>query len=129
MLFRLGKELENGRGNDAKRPFRTYEQVLQVISGVVLPQCAKAVPDASVCQYHLKPKDHVSGIPVSKHRRAAGIGRKIAADLAASFRRKRQWKQPIDLVGLLLGLLQNDPCLDGHCIAQRVNLPDPIQSR
>ena len=87
---RRGKELQHGRGDDAERAFGADEQLLQIVAGVVLAQTAQAVPDAPVGEHHFEAERQLARIAEAQHRGAAGVGRQVAADRAASFGRERQ---------------------------------------
>ena len=69
LLGRLGEQLEDRGGDDAERPLRADEQVLQVVARVVLLQALEAVPDAPVGQHHLEAEHQLARIAVSQHAR------------------------------------------------------------
>ena len=85
---RFGKELEHGGGDDSQCPLGAHEEVLEVVAGVVLPQRLEPVPDAPVGQHDFQAEHEVARIAVAKHADAAGVGRQVAADLAAALRGK-----------------------------------------
>ena len=90
-LHRGHREQLQGRGGDQpQRALGADEQLLQVVAGVVLAQAAQRGQDAAVGQHHLEPEHQVAHVAEAQHRGAAGIGRQVAADGAASFRRQRQ---------------------------------------
>ena len=79
---------QHRRGDDAERAFGADEQVFQVVAGIVLLQLVEVVHDAAVGQHHLDAEHMRARDAVRDRRRAAGIGREIAADGAGAFRRQ-----------------------------------------
>ena len=96
-LARLRKELDGRRGDDAERALAADEELLQIVAGIVLAQAREPVPDPPVGQHHLDPQGQFAGIAVAQDGDAAGIGREIAADLAAALGAEAQRKQPVGL--------------------------------
>ena len=99
---RFREELQGRGGNDPERAFAADKELLQIVAGVVLAQPAQTVPDPPVGQHDLEPQRQLAGIAVAQHRDAAGIGRQIAADLAAALGSEAQREQPVRLGGRLL---------------------------
>ena len=87
---RLRKQAQGRRGDDAERPFRADEKILEVIAAIVFAQAFQPVPDAAIGEHDLEPEGEIARAAVSQHRHAAGIGGEHAADLAASLRGKAQ---------------------------------------
>ena len=85
-------EPQHRGGDDAERAFGAEEQLLQVVAGVVLAQPAQAVPDAAVGQHHLETEHLLARGAVAQDVDAAGVGREVAADLAAAFCGERKRK-------------------------------------
>ena len=85
-----GKSFEHRRGHDAQRALRADEELLEVVAGVVLAQAAQAAVDAAVREHRFDAQRQLARVAVAQHRRAPGVGRKIAADRAAALRRERQ---------------------------------------
>ena len=81
---RLRKQLQHRRGDDAERAFGADEELLQIVAGVVLAQAAHQVEHAAVGQHDFEPQHQLARHAVAQHMHAAGIGRDIAADGAAS---------------------------------------------
>ena len=79
---RRRKQLQHSRGDDAERSFGADEELLERVARIVLAQRAQAVEDASIRQHHFQPEHQIPHRSVAQHRRATGIGRDIAADLA-----------------------------------------------
>ncbi len=86
--FRQREQLQHRAGDDAERAFRADEHLLQVIAGGILAQARHAVPDPPVRQHDLEAERELARRAVFQHVHAAGIGREVAADLAAAFRRE-----------------------------------------
>jgi hypothetical protein len=127
---RQREELQHRGGDDAERAFRADEEVLEVVAGIVLAELAQAVPDAAIGEDDLEAEAELAGIAIGDHRRAAGIGREIAADRAGTFRGEREREEPVRGLGRLLRLLQDDAGLDGHGVAggiDRADLVEPLQ--
>ena len=120
LLRRLGEELQDRGRDDAERPFRADEQVLQVVARVVLLEAPEAVPDAPVGQHHLEAERQLARVAVGQHADAAGVGGEVAADPAAALGGQAQREQPIDAVGRGLRLGQGEACFDRHGVACRV---------
>src|SRR5438270_425823 len=78
------------------------KQLLEIVAGVVLAQSAQAVPNASIGQHDLEAEHLFARGAVAQHIDAAGVGRQIAADLAAALRGKREGKEASRLVGRAL---------------------------
>ena len=78
-----------------ERAFGADEQRFDVVAGVVLAQALEPRQHAAVRQHHLQAEHQVAHHAVAQHRRAAGIGGQIAADLAAALRTQAQGKQPL----------------------------------
>ena len=125
-LARLRKQLDRRRGDDAERALAADEQLLQIVAGVVLAQPAQPVPDPPVGQYHLDPQGQLAGVAVAQHGDAAGIGRQIAADLAAALGAEAQRKQPVGLGGRLVQIGEDAAGLDRHREIDRVDRADPV---
>ena len=122
----FGKQLDRRRGDDAERALAADEQLLQIVAGVVLAQAPEPVPDAPVGQHHLDSQGEFAGIAVAQHRDAAGIGRNVAADLAAAFRTEAQRKQPVDRGRRLVQVGEDAAGLDGHREVDRIDRAYPV---
>ena len=77
-----------------ERALGADEELLQVVAGVVLAQRPQPVPHPAVGQHHLEPEHQVAHHAVAQHRRAAGVGREVAADGAGALGAERQREQP-----------------------------------
>jgi hypothetical protein len=126
---RAGEELEDRRGDDAQRAFAAQENLLQVVSGIVLAQPAQAVPYFAVGEHDFEAEHELTSIAVAQHRRAAGIGRQIAADRTASFGGERQREQHAGRRGRLLNAGQRHPRFNGHRRVVGVDRAHAIHSR
>ena len=129
MCARTREELQGRRRNQSQRAFGADEEMLQIVAGVVLAQGAQAVPDAAVGQHHFEAEAKLTRIAVAQHLHPAGIGREVAADGGAAFRRQRQRKQAIDLPCCLLYGMQGAAGLDRDRVVVRVDGADAIQAR
>ena len=85
---RTGKQLQHGSRDDAERAFAAEEQLLEVVTGIVLAQTFQAVPNAAICEHDFEAEHEVARIAVTQDRGAARIGRQVATDEAASFCRE-----------------------------------------
>ena len=82
--------------------------------------------DPAVGKHDFEAHHQLAGIAVAQDAGPAGIGRDIAADLAAAFGPQAQRKQASRRVGRLLGGLQDHPGLDGHGEVRRVDFPEAV---
>ena len=122
-------EPQHRRGDHAQRAFGADEQVLQIVAGVVLLQLVEIVEDAPVGEHHLDAQYMGPRDAVSERLGAAGIGRKVAADGAGSFRRQQLRVEAIDRGGRLARALQGDAGLAGDGVRRRVDLADAVEAR
>jgi hypothetical protein len=84
----IGKSLSTAAVMMPSVPSRRQE-VLQVVAGVVLAQAPESIPHAAVGKHDLEPEHQLARVAVAHHARAAGVGREVAADLAAALRAER----------------------------------------
>ena len=101
-LARLGKQLQGRGGDDPERAFAADEKMLQIVAGIVLAQPAQPVPDPPIRQHDFETQGQLARIAVAQYRNPAGIGRQIAADLAAALGAEAEREQPVGLGGCLL---------------------------
>ena len=87
---------QHRRGDDAERALGADEQVPQVVAGIVLLELVEVVQHAAVGEHHFEAEHMRARDAVGERRGAAGIGREIAADGAAAFRRQQMRKEPVD---------------------------------
>ncbi len=113
-LDRLGEKPQHRGGDDAERSLRADDEVLEIITRIVLAQRLQAVPHAPVGEHDFKPKGEIARAAVSEHGHAAGIGGEHAADLAASFRGEAQREQAPRARRHLLSLRKHEPRFDRH---------------
>jgi hypothetical protein len=125
---RLGEELDRGGGDDAKGALAADEKLLKVVAGVVLAKTPQPVPDLSVGQYDLETQGQLAGIAIAQHRDAAGIGRQIAADLAAALGTEAEREKPVGLGGGLLQIGEDAAGLDRHREIDRVDSADAVDA-
>ena len=84
---------------------------------------------APVGEHDFEPEHEIARHAIGQRAGAAGIGREIAADGAASFRAERQRKQAVDVGGGLLRLDEHDAGLAGHGVRRGVDLADLVHAR
>ena len=125
---RTRQQFQHGGGDHPERAFRADEQVFQVVAGIVLFQLVEIVQDAAVGQHHFEPERECARNAVSQRRRAAGIGREIAADGAGALRRQQQRIEPVD--GLRGGarIHQRDAGFAGDGVRHRIDFPDLVEA-
>ena len=114
------EKFEDSRGDDAKRTLGADEQLLEVVAGVVLAQSSEAAPDLAIREHDLEPEHEIARHAVAQHLDPAGVGRKIAADLAAPLRREAQREEPVGVLRRLLDGLQDAACLHRDREVERV---------
>src|SRR6202011_5219976 len=118
-----------GRGsNDPERALAADEELLQIVAGIVLAQAAQPVPDPPVREHDLEAQSQLARIAVAQYRDAAGIGRQIAADLAAALAAEAERKRPVGLGGGLVQMREDAAGLDGHCEIDRVDRADAVHA-
>ncbi len=100
----------------------------QIVAGVVLLQGAQAIPHAPIGEDHLEPEHQIARGAVCEHADAAGIGRQIAADLAAAFRGEAQRKHPSRSVRAGAHFAERYAGFDSHALARRIDVPDRLQA-
>ena len=127
-LARLGEELDRRGGDDAERALAADKELLQIVAGVVLAQPPQPVPDPPVGQYDLEAQGQLAGIAVAQYRDAAGVGRQIAADLAAPLGTEAQREQPVGLGRGLLQIGEDAAGLDRHRKIDRVDRADMVHA-
>src|SRR5687768_348291 len=93
------EEFASGCSDNAQRSFGADEQIAQIVTGIVLAQSAQPFHDLAVGQYDFKAQDEISSHAVTQNGSAAGIGRKIAAQLTSAFRAQAQREQTISGFG------------------------------
>ncbi len=96
---RLRKQLQAGRGDDSQRAFAADHQALEVVAGVVLAQWRQRRDHAAIGQHHFDAQRQVAHHSVAQDGGAAGIGGKVAADLAAAFGSQAQREQALRIGG------------------------------
>ena len=89
----LRVQAQHGCGDHAERAFGAEEELLQVVAGVVLAQAAQPIPHPAVGQHHFHAEHLLARGSIAQHVDPAGVGRKVAADLAAAFGGERERKQ------------------------------------
>ena len=125
----LREELENRCGDDAQRPLRTDEEVLQIVAGIVFFQLAQIVQHLAGRQHDFETEAEFARIAIGQHAGAASVGRKIAADLAGALRGERKGKKPIRLICDLVQLIEDDAGFHRYRIGERIDLAYAVQPR
>ncbi len=121
----MGK-LDRRGGDDAEGALAADEELLQVVAGVVLAQPPQPVPDAAIGQHDLEAQGQLAGIAVAQYRNPAGVGREIAADLAAPLGAEAQREQPVGRGLLQIG--KDAAGLDRHREIDRVDCTDMVHA-
>jgi hypothetical protein len=111
---RRGVQLEHGGGDDAERSFRADEEVLHVVTRVVLAQAAKAIPDPAIRKHDLDAENEIARVAEAQDGVAARVGREIAADRAAAFCSERQREHESLVCGGLLDERERHTGLHGQ---------------
>ena len=83
--------------------------------------------DAAVGQHHFEAERMRARDTVRDGRRAAGIGREIAADGAGAFRRQQLRIEPVGFGRRFARALQRDPGFDRHGVGDRIDLADLVE--
>ncbi len=125
-LARLWEELQGRRGEDAERALAADEELLQIVAGVVLAQPSEPVPNPAVGQHHLDPQGQLAGIAVAQDRDAAGVGREVAADLAAALGAEAERKKAVGRGGGFVQVGEDAAGLDRHREVDRVDRADAV---
>ena len=123
----LREKLESRRGNDAERAFRSEEQRLDIVTGVVLAQPREPLEHPPVRQHHLEPEHQLAHHPVAQHAGAAGIGREVAPDLTAPLGAQAERKEALGLIGRLLYLREDAAGFRHQRIVGRIEASDAVQ--
>ena len=127
-ILRLGPELQHRPGDDAERALGAQVEIAQVVAGVVLLERTQAVPDLARGRHDLEAEHEMAGVAVVQHLHAAGVGREVAADGAASLGGKAERKQAVVGRSGFLDGLQDHARLDGHRVADLVDLDDAVHA-
>ncbi len=120
-------QAQHRRGDDAERAFGADEKVLEVVAGIVLLQLVEIVQHAAVGQHDFEAQRMRARNAVGDRRGAAGIGREIAADGAAAFRRQQLRIEPVDFGRRFARTLQRDAGFDRHGVGDRIDLADLVE--
>jgi hypothetical protein len=118
---RQGEEFQDGGGDDSEGALGADEQMLEVITGIVLAQAAQAIPDLPARQNHLQAERQFTCVAVAQDLHTTGVGRQIAADLTTALGGQRQRKQSSDLAGCLLQCLQHAAGLGGQRVVRGID--------
>ncbi len=121
-----GVQPECQLGDDSQRSFRSDEEVLQVVPGIVLDQGAKPVPDPSIRQHNFHSEHLVACRAISKDVQTATIcGDRAADGGSAACAPVRSENQFVFRHGFLQRL-HDAPRLDGHSAALRVYFKNAV---
>ena len=124
----LRKQFQHRGGDDAERAFRSHEQMLEIVAGVVLLQLAEVGQEPAVGQRDFDAEHEIARRAVGNRGSAAGIGGEIAADRRRAFRRKRQGKEPVGTARCFLRGEKRRAGLDGQRIRRGVDLADLVET-
>ena len=89
-----GDQSQRRRRDDAQRPFRTDQQLLDVIAAIVFLQRIQPIEDAPVRQHRLHPLDQRAHRAVAQYLRAACVGGHQPADRRRSLGTQAKRKAP-----------------------------------
>ncbi len=126
---RLGMQGHDGAGDDAQGALGPYEQVTQVIAGVVLAKAAQTVPDLAVGGDHFDAQTQGSGVAIAQHSGTARIGRQVAANGGRAPCGQVEREGEPHLVGLFLHSLHGDAGIDGDGLVVLVSGPNTGHAR
>ena len=112
--LRRRKELQHRGRDDAQRALGADEELLEIVPGIVLAQSAQPVPDAAIGEDHFDAQNELPRVAETKHRGAARVRGKIAANRATPFGGQRQREQQAVLLRRLLDGGQGNSRLDGQ---------------
>ena len=125
---RTRKQLQ-ARGRDhAERAFGADEQVVEVVAGVVLAQARESVEHLPVGQHDLETEHEFARHAVAQRIQAAGVGREVAADLAAALGAERQRKETVGPLGRGLHVGENAAGLGDHREIGGIHFADAVQA-
>jgi hypothetical protein len=102
--------------------------VLEVVAGVVLAQPAQRGVDAAIGHHGLDAQYQVAHVAVAKHRGAARVSGKVAADLAAALGADPQREQPARLFGGSACPVQRDAGLQRERVVDGVDLEHAVHA-
>jgi hypothetical protein len=114
-------QAKHGACYHAECAFRADEQLLQVISGIVLDDVAHGRNHGTVCENRFDAKHLLAHHAVTHDAVAAGIGGDVAADGRAAPCAQVQRKKQSGVLGGFLDFLQGSACTDGHRAVDTVN--------
>jgi hypothetical protein len=117
-------EAQHRASDDAERAFGADEELAQIIAGVVLDHLVQHGQHGTVGERHFEAQNIVTGDAMADHADAAGIGRKIAADLAAAASAEIYCQEKTCRLGRLLRHLERRAGLDRHGLSRLVDLLD-----
>ena len=120
-----GEQLQGRRGDDAERPLRADEEVLEVVARIVLAQGLEPVPDPPVGEHDFEPEHEVAGIAVGEHGEPPGIGGQPAADPRRALRRPGEREQHARGLGRRLHVGQDHAGLHRHRGPERIDGAQP----
>ena len=119
---RFGKQFHGGRGDDAQRAFAAYEQMPQVVAGVVFAQAAQTLPYMALRGHHFQAQAQIARIAVAQYLCATRVAGQVATQGATAFRRQTQCKQKTGFVSGLLYVLKNATCFCGEGGVGRIDM-------
>jgi hypothetical protein len=102
------------------------KKMFEIVSGIVLAQARKSVPDSTIGKHHLETEREIARVAVSQHACATGIGRKIAADPCRSLGAEAEREKAIDFLCGFLTIGEDNAGLNRHRIVQRIDVTNGI---
>ena len=124
---RLRLQREHQPRDDAQRSLAADEQVLEVVSGVVLECLAKMADDLPIRKHGFQADDGLACHAVAQDPVASRIRRGDASDVAGALAADVDGKQQAASGRSFLGLLQLHASLDGHGLAGCIDFLDGVQ--
>lgn len=116
-------------GHDAERALGSDVQLLQVVAGVVLAQRAEHVQHGAVGKDDLEPENGAVQRAEAQQARAAGVGRHVAANVAAALGTQIERHGVAEAVNVLIKHLQNASALTDENAGDRVERQDTVHER
>ena len=126
---RLWMQGHDGTGDDAQCALGAHEQVAQVVAGVVFAKSTQAIPNLPIGGDHLDAQAQGPRIAIAQHRRAACIGRQVAANGGRAPCGQIEREGEPHLVGLFLHRLHGDTGIDGDGLVVLVSGPNAGHAR
>ncbi len=116
------KQLQRRRRHHAQRALCADEEMLEIVTGIVLAQPAQPVPHAPIRQHSLDAQHQIAHHAVAQNLDAARIGRDQTTNHRHALRAQRQRKQPVMLRSDVLRARENNARLQRHGVIEHIHL-------